>query len=422
MDTKIFIGGALPVAKVYTITVGGTLASETFQILVNGKVIASHTDGDAVIASTVAGLVSTWNSQTHPYGTSVTAADASPDVVLTSDVSGLDFVVTVNTPGGSATLTVVETTANAGPNDLRTGDNWLDPSDLSIGTVPVDTDDIEIGPNAPNICFGLDQSAITLNSFKTPATWTGKIGLDYEKLAQTADGETTMADVPEYRGTHLQIKVNGDVIIGEHVAASTPTGSGRTNIDLLTQAAQVDVQFCAATATHPGRQSVNILANSASTDIFIRDTALNVGIGNFTPGETVTVGDITNDGGKVYLGAGVTYTNLAQSGAGASEVNAAATVAKIDAFGSGTMVIEGDFTITALNIDGPTVYSNNIKTAGSAIGTANLDGGSLIGTQSSRARTWDNVNFRDGTTLSYDDDVVTVTTRNKKGGPSLGIS
>ncbi len=417
MADLVFVGGAGTVAKVSTVTVGGTLAGETFQIKVNGKVIASHVDADTVIATTVAGLVSTWNASTHPWSTGITAVDASPDVVLTSDTVGVDFVVTVNTPGGSATLVLVETTANAGPNDWRTGDNWKDSSDDSIGTAPTAADNVFIGENAPNISFGLDQSAITINSLRIPATWTGKLGLRHDQFATTADGDTTVATAPEYRGTHLQIKITKDAKIGEHSGASTPTGSGRINLNVLTTATVVDVQFCASTAAQAGFPSVDILANNTSTDIFIRDTALNVGIAKTIPKSTSSVNLISNDGGKVYVGDGVTMVKYSQAGAAAGEIMSAATIPAIEAFGTGTLITEGDYTIAVFDIDGPTVYANNIKTAGSAITTANLDGGSLIGTQSSRARTWDTVNYRGGVTLSYDDAIVTVTTKNKKGGP-----
>ena len=419
MAAKTFVGGAKAVAKVYTITVGGTLAGETFTISVNGKVMATHTDADTVIATAVAALVSTWNAETHPWAMAVTATDASPDIVLTADTAGADFVVTVNTPGGSATFSLVETTANAGPNDWRSGDNWIDPSDGSIGTVPVSTDDITIAANAPNICFGLDQSAVTANSLTTFASWTGKIGLDYEFFATSADGDTVVPTAPEYRDTHLKIKVDGDVILGKHQAGNTPTGSGRINLDLDTQAAQVDVQFCALTSSEPGRPSVRLKANSSSTDIHVRDTVLGAGCGIAMdePGDTSTVGDIYNFGGVVYTSDGVTMTLFETSGVAVSEVDAAATVPTMTINGTGTLVTEGDYTITLIDIDGPTVYCNNVKTAGSAITVANVDDGTLDGTQSSRGRTWDEVNHRVSATITYDDSIVTIISKNPKGGP-----
>lgn len=420
MADLLFVGGAGTVAKVSTVTVGGTLAGETFNIMVNGKVFATHTDSDTVIASTVAGLVSTWNASNHPWPSAVTAVDASPDIVLTSDTAGVDFEVTVNTPGGSATFVLVETTANAGPNDFRSGDNWMDTSDNSIGTAPAAADNVYIGENAPNISFGLDQSAITVNSFHTPATWTGKLGLRPDQFATSADGDTTVATAPEYRGTHLQIKITTDAKIGEHSVPNTPTGSGRINLNVLTTATVVDVQFCATTSAQPGFPSVDILANNSSTNIYVRDTAPNVGIAKTIPGSTSSVNIISNDGGKCYVGSGVTMVKFAQAGAAVSEVNAAATIPTIEAFGTGTMVTEGDYTVTVFDIDGPTVYANHIKTAASAITTATVDDGSLIGTQSQRARTWDTVNYRSDASLSYDDAVVTVSTKNKKGGGFAG--
>lgn len=415
MSDLLLVGGAGTVAKVSTVTVGGTLSGETFEIKVNGKVIASHTDADTVIATTVAGLVSTWNASTHPWATGITAVDASPDVVLTSKTSGVDFTVTLNTPGGSATFALVETTPNAGPNDWRSGDNFMDIATGVIGTIPGAADDVFIGENAPNISFGLDQSAITINSLRIPATWTGKLGLRPDQFATSADGDTTVVTAPEYRGTHLQIKVTTDVKIGEHAGANTPLGSGRINIDVSTVATVVEVQFCATVSAQAGFPSVDILANNTSTDIFIRDTALNVGIAKTLPESVSSVGDIVNDGGWVYIGAGVTMVKYKQTEAAQGELNSAATVPTINAFGTGTLVTEGDYTVTAFNIDGPTVFANNIN-SGNAIGTVTLDAGTLSSKQSSRARTWDTVNFRDGVKLIYDDAVVTINNLNKGGG------
>lgn len=416
MSDFLFVGGAGKVSKVTTITVGGTLATETFQIKVGGKVIATHTAVADDIAAAVAALVSTWNASTHPWATPITAVDASPDIVMTADISGVDFTVTVNAPGGAATFVLVETTANVGPNDWRSGDNWMDTSDNSIGAMPGAADNVFIGENAPNISFGLDQSAITINSLHIPATWTGNLGLRPDHFATSADGDTTVATAPEYRGTHLQIKITTIAKIGEHSGANTPSGSGRINLDVLSTATVVDVQFCSATSAQTGFPSVDILANNVNTDIFIRDTALNVGIAKTLPKSTASVNLISNDGGKVYVGDGVTMVKFVQAGAAESEIMSAATIPDVQAFGTGTLITEGDYTITTLDIDGPTVYSNHIKTAGNAITTANLDGGKLIATQSGRARTWAAVNYRGGVTLSYDDDVVTITTLNKKGG------
>ena len=55
--TVVWEGRADAVAQVTTVTVGGTLSGETFTISVGGVAIATHTDADTVIATTVAALV-----------------------------------------------------------------------------------------------------------------------------------------------------------------------------------------------------------------------------------------------------------------------------------------------------------------------------------------------------------------------------
>ena len=114
MATHKWLGQTAALAQVTTVTVGGTLSSETFTISVGGVAIASHTDADTVIATTVAALVAAWNASTHAYASGITAVAASPNITLTADTAGVPFAVTLNTPGGSATLGQAATTANAG--------------------------------------------------------------------------------------------------------------------------------------------------------------------------------------------------------------------------------------------------------------------------------------------------------------------
>ena len=110
MATHKWLGQTAAVAQVTTVTVGGTLSSETFTISVGGVAIASHTDADTVIATTVTALVAAWNASTHAYATGITAVAASPNITLTADTAGVPFAVTLNTPGGSATLGQAATT------------------------------------------------------------------------------------------------------------------------------------------------------------------------------------------------------------------------------------------------------------------------------------------------------------------------
>lgn len=420
MAEKIFLGTAPAVAKVIHLTVGGTLSGETFQILVGGQVIAEHVDGTGTIADTVAALVSAWNSSTDAWATGVTASDSSPDVVLTADVPGWDFDVTINTPGGSATFSKAVVTAVEGPNDWNTGDNWLDTGAGTTGAKPANGDDVTVDLSRDvNICWGLDQSAVTLDSLRF-LHGKARVGLDHKKYATSADGTTVSSSRHEYRNTHLQIKVNktnGDVQIGGIAAEDIATLQGveRLNLDLLDTAARVDV-IRTWPPSESNRAPVRLRANHASTEIYVRPDA-EVSLANDRIDEASTVDKVYNSG-KFYSGPGATideYEQLDQDSE--SVIQATGTMTSLKAH-AGTVVTEGDFAVTTLENNGATINANHINSGGNAVTTANLNAGTTDLLQDLRAKAWDTINKRGAAVLNYYPDVHTVS--NMPAGPSSG--
>jgi len=413
MATKYWLGTADAVAKVMTATPANPNTGDIYYLKVGGVTIASFTvAGTETVAAVTAGLTSAWDASTHIYATQITASDQTTHVELTSAVAGLDFVVTSDVydgGGGTApTLTMATTTANAGPNDWGTAANW------STGAVPVDDDDVIIDDSDVNICWGLDQSAVTLDSLRITQRYTGRIGLDYTALATTADGETTNSSKAEYRDCYLQIGVDGsdgNVDIGEHAGPGDPTGSGRILIDLGSTAAQVVVHNTAATSADTGRPAVRLKANSSTTDLHVRYAPGGVGVATELPGETSTIGDVnvSEDGAvsQVFTGAGVTLTNWYQTG-GTNVMQAAATVTLVKCHG-GSMRIEGKYQITTLEAaNGGIVYDHHHNST-SAVATMNIkNGGTVDGSGASYSRTWGSVNLERGATLIGNEDTLSI--------------
>lgn len=424
MSRKLFTGRAAAVAKVVNLTVGGTLAGETFTVSVGGVIIASHTDTTTVISDTVAALVSQWNSSAHPYATDITANDSSPDMVLTSEKNGMDFEVTINTPGGSATFGQATAVANAGPNDWTTGDNWFDLDSETYGATPTNGDDVIIDANrGVNLCWGLDQSSVTLDSLKI-MYGSGRVGLNSKALATTADGNTTNALVPEYRNCYLRIKVDqaqGDVIIGEIASqdAATVSGLSRVLLDLLDTQANVEIVRTAPTSADLGRPAVRLLCDHASTKIHVRTGCLGgVGVAIDQPGELATLGDLINSG-KAYTGAGTTLATWTQRDSASEGVlMAAATVTTIDAE-DGALTTEGPFAVTTLNVEAGTVTANNNPAAGDFVATANIFGGTLDVTKNNQARSMGTVTAHRGSTFQRNTNtsVTTLVTKEPVIGP-----
>lgn len=410
MSDMLFIGTADAVAKVVTITVGGTLAGETFEIKMGDVVMASHTDTTTAIADTVAALVTAWNASTVPWALAVAAGDSSPDVVLSANTKGLDFDITLNSPGGSATFAKATTQANKGPNDILDGNNWLDVVAGTVGVVPAGGDDAHISDNDVNICWGL---TITCDNLFISQSNIARIGLNCSFFATSIDGVTLNESEREYRETYLVCVVSGKVLIGE--ASESLSGSPRIKLDFNSTAVQVHILNTAPVSIDPGKTPVRLLANNASTDIFIRQGL--VSVANDQEGEVTTVGDVVC-AGRGTTSRGVTLSSWSQEG-GIGSINAAADIAVVKNNG-GLLTIEGDYGVTILTNEGGTTVCNNRKSSGDSVGTLNVNAGVVDGTMNYETRTWGVVNHRIANAKLLVNDTITITTYNPIGRKKTG--
>ena len=410
MATVFWVGGAPAVAQVTTIQITAYDAATTYEVTIGGIEVSvtGTTDADGTASALQAAL----DASTHPYFTAITWTVATDTVTGTATTAGVPFVASSSVTGGTGTIGAATTsTASAGPNDWSTALNW------SGGAVPVASDDVVISNSSANIVYGLDQSSVAIDSLKVEQTFTGELGLPYNKFATSANGETFDTSAIEYREHYLEIDVD-EIEIGGHSGIGSPSGSGRIKIDnVKSGASTTNIIKTGGSSADSGFPAVRLLAANAGADIFVREARGGVGIALGAPSETSTVGDVIvsaeNSNTQVLIGEGVTITNFEQSN-GNNSLNAAATVTSVTVNG-GQLTTEGDYTITTLELTEGTVFCNHVKTAGNAITTANLTGGTLDGTNSTVARTWATVN-PDGGSIAVDDDYVTITTLDQPAG------
>lgn len=412
MAEKYWIGGAAAVAQVSTgsiDSVDGTPSNNDFTVTIGGQTVT--VTGDTDVATTAAALVSALNNATHPYFSGITWTNPSGgDITGTADTAGVPFEAALSVSGaGTGSVTdFSDDTASEGPSDWSTAANWSD------GAVPAASDDVTISNSSDNISYGLDQNAVDLSSLTIDQTYTGKLGLPYNELTTSADGETTDSGAPEYRQSYLKIGYD-TCALGRNIGTGSPAGSRRLKIECdKAGASTTTVYNTAANPFELGSTAVRLLLSNAGHDVFVRSARGGVGIGLGEPDETVTMGDLnitsTESTTRVITGAGVTLSNWYQRG-GTNVIQAAATVAGVTVEG-GELSTEGDYTITTLEVTGGSVFANHIKTSGDAITTANLKGGTLSALRSNESRTWATVN-PDGGTLAADADVLTISTLNQ---------
>ena len=429
MGTLNWIGLASPVAQVATATFSTYNVGTTRKIAIGGVTVQAADSGGTLTAALTA-LAVLLNASTSPYFNQITWSSNATQIIGTSDVAGMQFVFVGSDTAGTCTSAFLcngtgGTVVNAGPNDWASGGNW------DTGVAPANGDDVFIGGNSSSkICWNLAQSGVTLNSLNISKTFTGSIGLDSSVLATSADGQTTVATAVEYRQTYLQISATASTggfkistvadIIG---GTSGANGSKRIMIDIGTVASQsVEILSSASAASENGKAAIRLKGNSNTSDIYVRSAPGGVGLALDKPGETSTFRNVyvtdTSTSTNVLTGPGVTLTLWEQTG-GQNVLQSSATCPTINVKG-GSLVVEGNFTITAANVySGGSFYPNNYGSP--CITGLNLYGGTTDFTKSSRARTVTNTTYQkeSNSTLKYDGSVITLT---NLAGPATRVT
>mgnify|MGYP001577786689 CR=1 FL=1 len=411
MATNYWKGGATAVAQISTVQITAYDAATTYKVTIGGVVVSVVGSGGTPTTVATA-LAAALNASTHPYFEAVTWTSATDTVTGTAATAGVPFTATSSVSGGAGTIGAVATpTASSGPNDWSTAANW------SLAAVPVNTDEVVLKDSSSNICWGLAQSAVTLNSLRVDKTFTGRVGLAITQFATVSDGTTASTTAaPEYRSDYCAVGITsgGAVKIGENLSQSSAAGSTRLKFDFGTTDPVITILATASSSADTGLPAVRFKVVHASAKLYVRSAAGGVGVAVDAPGEVSTLSliDITDTTTttKVYMGPSVTLTTWRGDG-GACVIGGAAATMTACTVSGGTLRIEGDFTITTLTVNGGTVTDNHIKTGGNANTTIAHNGGTLDATGSAAARTWSAYTPAIGSTLIENTNVLTVTTR-----------
>lgn len=407
MAVTYFLGQAVAVAQVDTVTVANSPDGTTFTILIGGEAIAVVVgDGEDDTTTIAEALVAAFNNSTNPYVLKVTATSAAAVVTLTSDVEGLPFTTTDTEDGGAGTLTTATTVANDGPNVWDSADNW------SNGIPGASAGDIAVvEKSSVNICWGLDQGDLSeeVDELRIAASYTGRLGLDRTRFAITADGQGYSPTAKaEYRDTYLKIEVTR-LVIGN----GDGQGSPRLKIHPdPASATTIDVQSTVARGAEYPLPAVRFKTDSDATDILhVRNAPGGVGVGADAPDEDCKLAKVSVAAGNswVQTGPGVEVTLWEQYG-GNNLLWSDATVGAIDVFG-GTLTVEGEFLVTAYTIEAGTCYLNNYVDSGDTVTTANLNAGLTSFVGNTYAQQIGTNNPRKGAQLARDENL-TITTPN----------
>lgn len=213
--------------------------------------------------------------------------------------------------------------ASASPATWSTAGNW------SLGAAPVSTDEVIIENSAISLNAGLAQSAVALALLRIPLTYTGQIG------------------VAGHAGTYLAIGA-AKALIGEPGRSDQGgNGSGMLKLDFGT-AGGCDclVYNTSANSAESGLEPVRIKGAHASHKLTVLGGR--VGVATSNPAETATWPAISLAGGALGLGAGVTWTDIWQTGGTLEIASGGSDLVQT----AGTLTTRGTVDITNLTIGG----------------------------------------------------------------------
>ena len=259
--------------------------------------------------------------------------------------------------------------------DLNTAGNW------SPSGVPSSGDNVYFPAGSPSVTASLD-------ALKT-ATLGGALA-----IVEFEDGYTgTVGTSSSYmQFTCTSLKFSG-------------TGQAWLNLE--------------ASAISPEIRKTAIPASAASRGLYLRGSALatlsvsgNASVGVAAYGaetSTITTARVVSGSASLLLGSGVTVTTV-QVTAGQAEIRCGGTTLDVQ---GGNVTTYGTGTWTTVTEDGGTLYPYGTGT----ITTCNLNGGTLDRLTAGQALTITTMNHNGGV-LRYDENVTTITTYNRKDGPS----
>ena len=348
MATKSWIGQAVAVADVWTLTPGGTIASgSVFTLTINGKDLVYTATGSA-LADTTAGIVAAWNDTVNPPPPEfreLEATDTGTTVVLTGLSKGRPHTISVAASGsGSPTASISNTTAATGPNHFNNADNWSD------GAAPANSDVLVFDRGATPVLYGLS-STLTGNTIYWRPGYRGAIGLPPINRDGDAYGE--------YRTRYLTLD-------GATLVQLDSSDIGRFYLNTGTTAATIVVNQTGS------REDDNIpavcLRGGHSSNVVTVNRG-DVGLAYFA-GETSTVPDLRVSfvanratDARVICGTGATLTTVTKTG-GDLTIRSNVTTLTQGPQG-GTTTIEAG-AITTLNLNGGTCVYNSTGTLGTA--------------------------------------------------------
>jgi hypothetical protein len=372
MSTKRYTGGAPKVQQVTGYLFAGTWAAdETVTVTVGSKAVTTTTGSTtiATIIDTLVTALAALDADLYPEFAEFTPTRSTSTLVftVTETHAGKPITCTVSTNsalgtiGGASSSTGTVSTANSGPFDVGVAANYSDAALPANGdTLWIDSPDVELRYTLEAL------TAITTLTIHAPTD--APIGLP--PINQDA------TPYPEYRPRYF--KVAGATLV--NIGNRDGSGSNRVMMDFGSALAAAVNVFGSGTGEDEGRYAVALKGTNAANVFNVSGGEVEIApLG----GETSTVGTLTQLGGTLRCGLGVTFTVGTKHG-GTLELNGTVGTSLTN-FG-GDVTLNGTGTVAQLTARGAGTVSYN--TTGALGGTTEVsEGATLTFDNDSRTKT-----------------------------------
>ena len=207
MTTKRWLGTAVAAADLWTVTLSGTVTSQTYAMTINGKSVTYTAGGSDTVAAILTALLSAWNSSSiaeimELSANGLPSSGPYTSITLTGINAGVPSSISVSTTG-TATFTIANTAPATGPNDFQNSHNW------SGGVAPANSDHLVFDTGSVPCLYHLN-TTLTGITLTIQSGYSGTIGLpaihasatststysEYRPLALTLAGGTVVINSP----------------------------------------------------------------------------------------------------------------------------------------------------------------------------------------------------------------------------------
>ena len=391
-------------APASALTVDGTPANNTFTVTFTdeaGNTIAVSEAGDTNASTTAAALVTAINNHSSPVVGMATASQSSGTLTLTATTAGIPFTAAASiTGGGSGTFTdFTVTTANSGPNDWGTAENWVG------GAVPVAADTVLIPAGTAAILYGLNQSGVELATFEIRGhgnqigkTDNGYLQIDLPTAAITVTLNKPSGECWIDFGTTAD--AGGLTLCVEQCAAASTATRGNYGM-------KVRGHDLVSLSLGGGRLGFNVdLDGSESCSAFsvasnLSDAYLEIGVGT-TDKAGAVIDSVSITSGEAHSYSAV--TNYYCRGGGVAHTYVGAISATVDAWGAtAEFHTHGSGTLTAVTLRDGATLDNSADAIAKTVTNCTAYAGTVIKDPFGTI-TWTNdIQFPDGVdTLTFD--------------------